>query len=58
MWFLEEGGHVAEKKDDGKVLVRIISDGRGIRYHQYDENFKLIASGISHSVKSAMEKFN
>lgn len=58
MWFLHEGGHVAEKKENGKVRVRIINDSRGIRWHSYSEEFKLIASGVSMSVKHAMEKFN
>lgn len=58
MWFLVNEGHVAEKKEDGKVKVRIISDSKGVRYHVYSDEFKLISSGVSISVKHAMERFN
>lgn len=58
MWFLAEGGYVAEKKGDGKVRVRIISDSKGVRYHTYDESFKMVGAGIVPSVKVGMEKFD
>lgn len=58
MWSLHEGGHAATKLEDGKVRVRIISDKNGVRYHEYDESFKLIGSGVVPSVRSGMEKFN
>lgn len=58
MWSLQEGGHAATKMEDGKVLVRIIRDARGIRYHRYDMNFKMIEMGTLSSVKEGMEKFN
>lgn len=58
MWFLIEGGYVAEKKDDGKVRVRIIKDQRGVNYFEYDETFKVISRGVVPSVKDGMEKFD
>jgi hypothetical protein len=58
MWFVQEGVPVLEKRDDGKVRVRIINNSRGVQYFQYDETFKLIGSGVSLSVNHAMEKFN
>lgn len=58
MWSLHDGGYGADKFENGKVRVRIISDKNGVRWHQYSEEFKLIGSGVVPSVKAGMEKFN
>lgn len=58
MWSLHDGGHGADKMEDGKVKVRIISDSRGVHYHEYNDEFKLIGSGVVPSVRAGMERFN
>lgn len=58
MWSLHDDGHGADKIENGKVRVRILSDCRGVRYHKYDDNFQQVDTGVLISVKHGMEKFN
>lgn len=58
MWQLHEGGYAATKLEDGKVRVSILRDNNGVRYHRYNEDFKMIDAGVLISVRHGMEKFS
>lgn len=58
MWKLSNDGLVATKTYGEKVKVRVIADNKGTRYHEYNDDFKLIGSGVVPSIKAGMEKFN
>lgn len=60
MWKLGNTGvgQMAERSEDGKILVRIFGHARGCCFFRYDSDFKMIEAGIVPTVKAVMEKFN